>query len=138
MDLDDASNRFQYIDSPDITTTLRLATTHNPRFWVDPTKVGECRSLRTSSSMALFYWRGVDSLLIKLIGRWRSDAMIRPLPPRPVPSCCYGGPLSTHAGGRRLPAPSGNRHHAPTQPNQHNYGLKMGAENSIPVSDSAL
>ena len=65
---DDAGNRFHYIESPDITTILRLATNH-------PTKV-ECRSLRTSGAMALFS-RGVNGLLIKLIGRYRFDAMIR-------------------------------------------------------------
>ena len=50
---DDASNRFHYIESSDITTVLLCsAMTHNPGFCVDPTKV-ECRSLRTSGAMAL-------------------------------------------------------------------------------------
>ena len=70
-----ASKTYQYLASQDITKVLRASALHHPRFCVNPASV-ECRSLHTSSAMALFS-RGVDALLIKLVGRWRSDTMLR-------------------------------------------------------------
>lgn len=69
------SKTYRYLTSHDITQVLRASALHHPRFCVNPASV-ECRSLRTSGAMALFS-RGVDALLIKLVGRWRSDAMLR-------------------------------------------------------------
>ena len=69
-----ASSSYRYLASQDITQVLRASALHHPRFCVNPASV-ECRSLRTSGAMALFS-RGVDALLIKLVGRWRSDAML--------------------------------------------------------------
>ena len=69
------SKTYRYLASQDITKVLRASALHHPRFCVNPASV-ECRSLRTSGAMALFS-RGVDALLIKLVGRWRSDAMLR-------------------------------------------------------------
>ena len=69
------SKTYQYLASQDIMQALCASALHHPRFCVNPASV-ECRSLRTKGAMALFS-RGVDTLLIKLVGRWRSDAMLR-------------------------------------------------------------
>ena len=69
-----ASSSYRYLASQDITQILRASALHHPRFCVNPASV-ECRSLRTSGAMELFS-RGVDALLIKLVGRWHSDAML--------------------------------------------------------------
>ena len=68
------SKTYQYLTSQDITQVLCASALHHPRFCVNPASV-ECRSLRTSGAMVLFS-RRVDALLIKLVGRWRSDAML--------------------------------------------------------------
>ena len=70
-----ANSSYRYLASQDIMQVLRASALHHLRFCVNPASV-ECRSLRTSGAMALFS-RGVDALLIKLVGRWRSDAMLR-------------------------------------------------------------
>ena len=53
---------------------LCASALHHPRFCVNPASV-ECHSLHTSGAMALFS-RGVDALLIKRVGHWRSDMML--------------------------------------------------------------
>ena len=68
------SKTYRYLASQDITQVLCASALHHPRFCVNPASV-ECHSLHTSSAMALFS-HGVDALLIKLVGCWRSDAML--------------------------------------------------------------
>ena len=70
-----ASKTYQYLASQDITQVLHVSALHHPHFCVNPASV-ECRSLHTSGTMALFSCR-VDALLITLVGRWRSDTMLR-------------------------------------------------------------
>jgi len=72
--------------------------------------------------------------LIKLLGRWRSDAMIHYFHIQ-CHSVMAGLSQLMLAGGKyRLLQEIATM---PTQPNQHNYryGLKMGAKTNIPVSD---
>ena len=110
------SKQFEYIASSHITTVLRTAASHYPRFCITPASI-ECRSLRSSGAMALFT-RGVDPLLIQLVGRWRSDAMLRYLHVKSRPimtglSCLMlaGGDPSLLAETATMPLPN------PTQPN---------------------
>ena len=69
-----ASSSYHYLASQDITQVLWASALHHLRFCVNPASV-ECRSLCTSSAMTLFSC-GVDTLLIKLVGRWHSDTML--------------------------------------------------------------
>ena len=69
-----ASKTYWYLASQDITQVHRASALHLPRFCVNPASV-ECRSLHISGAMALFS-RGVDALLIKLVGHWCSDMML--------------------------------------------------------------
>ena len=68
------SKTYRYLASQDITKVLCASALHHPHFCVNPGSV-ECCSLCTSGAMALFS-RRVDALLIKLVGHWRSDAML--------------------------------------------------------------
>ena len=69
-----ASKTYQYLASQDITQVLHASALHDPHFCVNPAFV-ECCSLCTSCAMALFSC-GVNALLIKLVGHWRSDVML--------------------------------------------------------------
>ena len=69
-----ASSSYCYLASQDIMQVLQASALHHPHFCVNPASV-ECRSLCTSSVMATFSC-GVDALLIKLVGCWRSDAIL--------------------------------------------------------------
>ena len=69
-----ASSSYRYLASQDITQVLRTSALHHPRFCVNPASV-ECCSLCTSGAMTLFS-RRIGTLLIKLVGHWRSDAML--------------------------------------------------------------
>mmetsp|Transcript_64909 Transcript_64909/g.188173 ORF Transcript_64909/g.188173 Transcript_64909/m.188173 type:complete len:382 (-) Transcript_64909:11-1156(-) len=70
------TNAFRRLTPTDITTTLRLATTIlGPAHGFLPDNVS-ARSLRASGAMALLC-ADVDSDRIQLIGRWRSDEMMR-------------------------------------------------------------
>ena len=70
------TNALRRITPTDITTTLRLATTIlGPAYGFLPDNVS-ARSLRASGAMALLC-ADVDSDRIQLIGRWRSDEMMR-------------------------------------------------------------
>ena len=54
---------------------LHAAASAHPAFGVDPRDI-TARSLRTSGAMGLLN-REVDPMIIRLLGRWRSDAMCR-------------------------------------------------------------
>ena len=69
-----ASKTYQYLASQDITQVLRASALHHPSFCVNPSSV-KCCSLCTSGAMAHFSCR-VNTLLIKLVGRWHSDTML--------------------------------------------------------------
>jgi len=59
----------------DITTLLLQATSELPQYNLLPSDVS-ARSLRASGAMALLC-KQVDTDLIRLMGRWRSDEMLR-------------------------------------------------------------
>ena len=69
-----ASKAYHYLASQDITQVLCASALHHLHFCVNPASV-ECCSQHTSRAMALLS-QGVDALLIKLVGRWHSDAML--------------------------------------------------------------
>jgi hypothetical protein len=89
--------RLQHVYSRAVTPFLRrsVAATGNA-FGIRPEDI-EARSLRASGAMALLCAR-VDTDLIRLIGRWRSDAMLRYLHVQAVPIMT---PMAGHmlAGG---------------------------------------
>jgi len=63
------------VKSTDITTLLRQAASELPQYNLLPSDVS-ARSLRASGAMALLC-KQVDTDLIRLMGRWRSDEMLR-------------------------------------------------------------
>ena len=64
------------VRSAKITTALRAATTTmGPQVGFTPEDVS-ARSMRAGSAMALLMAR-VDTDTIRLVGRWRSDVMLR-------------------------------------------------------------
>ena len=69
-----ASSSYCYLASQDITQVLQASALHHPRFCMNLASV-EWYSLCTCCTMALFSCR-VDTLLIKLVGCWHSDAML--------------------------------------------------------------
>ena len=70
------SHAFRRITPQELTTTLRLAVTIlGPTYGFLPEN-GSARSLRASGAMALFCAE-VDPDRIRLLGRWRSDEMMR-------------------------------------------------------------
>jgi hypothetical protein len=70
------SQTFSPIKPPDITEALRLTCSLlGPQFGFSPHDIS-ARSLRASGAMALLCAH-VDTDLIRLIGRWRSDEMLR-------------------------------------------------------------
>ena len=71
------------IASPMITEFLRLALASAPSTGLEPQKI-QTRSLRSGGAMALLCGK-IDTDLIKLVGRWRSDAMFRYLHAQTLP-----------------------------------------------------
>lgn len=70
------TNSFQPISATDITSALRLSCTLlGPQFGFSPSDIS-ARSLRASGAMALLCAH-VDTDVIRLLGRWRSDEMLR-------------------------------------------------------------
>ena len=69
-----ASSSYRYLAYQDIVQVLHASALLDLCLCVNPASV-DCCSLCTSRAMALFSCR-VDALLIKLVGRWRSDAML--------------------------------------------------------------
>ena len=75
---------FQPIKPSDITDVLRIAcTAMGPRFGFSPADIS-ARSLRASGAMALLCAQ-VDTDIIRLLGRWRSDEMLRYLTVQAAP-----------------------------------------------------
>ena len=73
----DNTRRLRHVVSRDITTALRagIALVGRDSLDIAPNEV-EARSLRAGGATALLV-AGVDTDTIQLLGRWRSDAMIR-------------------------------------------------------------
>ena len=70
------SNDVFYISGEHVTRALRLATTHVfPQTGI-PANLVSARSLRPGGATALMC-AGVDRDMIQLLGRWKSDAMLR-------------------------------------------------------------
>jgi hypothetical protein len=68
--------KWQYVSPSDITDTLRLgAAVLGPTFGFLPKDIS-ARSMRAAGAMALLCAQ-VDTDMIRLIGRWRSDEMLR-------------------------------------------------------------
>ena len=67
-----------YVTPSDITTTLRASSVAalGPQLGVLATDVS-ARSLRAAGAMALLCTQHVDTETIRLLGRWRSDIMLR-------------------------------------------------------------
>jgi len=77
-------NRWAAIDAPTLTTTLRnSAQTLGPTYGISPQDIS-ARSLRSSGAMALLC-AAVDTDVIRLLGRWRSDEMMRYLHVQALP-----------------------------------------------------
>ena len=76
-------NGWVVVTSNMITDLLRHAVRLVPDCGIDPTNV-QTRSLRAGGAMALLCGR-VDTDTIKLVGRWRSDAMFRYLHAQATP-----------------------------------------------------
>ena len=87
-----------------VTTLLRKAVAElGPHYGLSPAAV-EARSLRSSGAMALLCAR-VDTDLIQLVGRWRSDAMFRYLHVQAAPLTSPLAPRMMHHGTFSLAAP---------------------------------
>jgi len=71
-----AHNRLTAITARDITEQLRAAATANFHSTGIPASAISARSLRAGGAMALLC-ANVDFDIIKMLGRWHSDAMIR-------------------------------------------------------------
>ena len=78
--------KFCPIKPADISDVLRLATTALGTAYGFTCADISARSLRASGAMALLNG-GVDTDIIRLIGRWRSDEMLRYLHVKPNRSC---------------------------------------------------
>ena len=77
-------NRFIPIRSNAITQALRVsAAATSSSLNIDPSRVS-ARSLRAGGAMALLC-AGIDSDIIRLVGRWRSDEMLRYLHAQALP-----------------------------------------------------
>jgi hypothetical protein len=73
------------VTSQDITDTLRrVVAARGASYGIQPNEI-DSRSLRASGAMALLCAR-VDDNIIRLLGRWKSDAMIRYLHVQAVPA----------------------------------------------------
>ena len=75
--------RRHHVTSHDITTLLRNAAASFPHIGFSPSDVN-ARSLRAGGAMALLCGR-VDADTIRLVGRWKSDAMFRYLHAQALP-----------------------------------------------------
>ena len=90
-----------------ITTLLRKAAAqYGPEFGISAQDI-EARSLRSSGAMALLCAR-VDTDVIQLIGRWRSDAMFRYLHVQAAPHTAPLAPRMLSSGSFTLTAPLPN------------------------------
>lgn len=78
-----APPRRAYVTSAALTTTLQASAAVMPHLGFPPTEVS-ARSMRAGGAMALLCGR-VDADVIKLVGRWRSDAMFRYLHAQALP-----------------------------------------------------
>jgi hypothetical protein len=76
-------NRWKCVTSDMLTQLLRTSVALLPDLGLSPSDI-TARSLRAGGAMALLCGR-VDTDLIKLIGRWRSDAMFRYLHAQALP-----------------------------------------------------
>lgn len=69
-------SRWRYVCSADITTALRaIATICGVSFGISPSDIST-RGMRAGGAMALLL-AGVRGERIKILGRWRSDVMMR-------------------------------------------------------------
>lgn len=95
---------FRDLHVPSVTALLRKTVAMIGRpFGLRPHDV-EARSLRSSGAMALLCAR-VDTDLIQLVGRWRSDAMFRYLHVQASPLTSPLAPLMLRFGSFTLTAP---------------------------------
>ena len=93
----DAQNRQKAVSSSMITSLLRAATLSIPgHAGVNPSNIA-ARSLRSSGAMALLLG-GVDPDHIRILGRWRSDAMFRYLHSHALPLIQDNSRLMFHGG----------------------------------------
>jgi hypothetical protein len=69
------NNAWFAVTSRDITALLRQAAAELPEYNIHPADIS-ARSLRASGAMALLC-SSVDSDRIRLLGRWKSDEMLR-------------------------------------------------------------
>ncbi len=76
-------NRWCQVTSRQITDLLRAAATTMPHLNISPKEITS-RSLRSGGAMALLCGK-VDTTIIKLVGRWRSDAMFEYLHAQALP-----------------------------------------------------
>jgi hypothetical protein len=102
------NNSKRSVTAYDITETLRLAvTTLGPAIGLVPQDIS-ARSLRAGGAMALL-GANVDTDIIRLLGRWQSDAMMRYLHLQALPAMNRFANLMT-SGGNYTVTPG---HHVP-------------------------
>jgi hypothetical protein len=107
------------ITSSHLTTALRRsAHTLFPTIGFPPADIS-ARSLRAGGAMALLCAK-VDTNIIKLLGRWRSDEMLRYLHLQAYPQMHTFSPLMTSGGAFRLLTKPPLPHTVPTQNSPNN------------------
>jgi len=102
-------HRWRSVDAPKLTATLRAAATAvGAASGITATDIS-ARSLRSSGAMALLCAR-VDSDVIRLLGRWRSDEMLRYLHVQALPILAPLASQMLHHGAFPLLANRAIRH----------------------------
>ena len=90
----------KYVTSHILTTTLRSAAAALPDLGILPCQIS-ARALRAGGAMALLCSQ-VDSDIIKLVGRWRSDEMLRYLHLQAYPLMMHLAPSMVRGGQFRM------------------------------------
>ena len=98
------NGRTKHVTAANVTDSIRKSVTVlGPSVGLFPAEVN-ARSLRAGGAMALLCAQ-VDSDVIKLIGRWRSDEMLRYLHLQAYPQMHTMAPLMARGGNFRNHAP---------------------------------
>ena len=90
----------KFVTSELLTATLRSAAATRPELGIAPQDIS-ARALRAGGAMALLCGQ-VDSDIIKLVGRWRSDEMLRYLHLQAYPLVMHLAPLMVRGGKFRM------------------------------------
>ena len=106
-----SNGTWKHVTSRDITAALRLAAIANHHICgIDPNEIS-ARGLRAGGAMALLCAR-IDPDIIRLVGRWRSDEMLRYLHTQAYPLMhTFASAMTLHGSfslipGHNVPAPA--------------------------------